>query len=84
MLSRLDSFPFGDALQNAKQLLSTRLPNMTKYCVMRECKNILGGYLYNGDFAIVILKGIPIIKLPKRFLEISPRHLTPSFLLQLI
>jgi hypothetical protein len=30
----------GDVLQLAKQLFSTRLPQMTKYCVMRECDNI--------------------------------------------
>jgi hypothetical protein len=30
----------GDMLQYAKQLFSLRLPQMTKYCVMRECDNI--------------------------------------------
>jgi hypothetical protein len=39
-LDSLFSLFFGDALQNAKQLFSTRLPQMTKYCVMRECENI--------------------------------------------
>jgi hypothetical protein len=28
-----------------KQLFSLRLPQMTKYCAMRECDNILSGYL---------------------------------------
>ena len=35
----------GDVLQHAKQLFSLRLPEMTKYCIMRECDNILSGYL---------------------------------------
>jgi hypothetical protein len=30
----------GDTLQYAKQIFSARLPQMTKYCVMRECENI--------------------------------------------
>ncbi len=71
---------FGDALQNAKQLFSTRLPQMTKYCIMRECENILCGYLYDGDLAFVILKGIHGFKFPKRFLEISSRDLTSLLL----
>jgi hypothetical protein len=40
LLSRPDSYFFGDALQNAKQIGSTRLPQMTKYGIMRECDNI--------------------------------------------
>ena len=56
-LAGLDS-AFLNALQNAKQLFSLRLPQMTKYCVMRECDNILHGYLYDGDLLFVILKGI--------------------------
>ncbi len=35
----------GDVLQFAKQLFSGRLPLMTKFFVMRECDNILSGYL---------------------------------------
>ncbi len=81
---RLDSLFFRDALQNAKQLFSTRLSKITKYCIMRECENILRGYLYDGDLVFVILKGVSIFKFPKRFLEISSRDLTSSFLLQLI
>jgi hypothetical protein len=58
---------------------------MTKYCIMRECENILCGYLYDSDLLVfVILKGISIFKSLKRFLEISSRDLTSSFLLQLI
>jgi hypothetical protein len=64
-------------------LFSTRLSKTTKYCVMRECDNILRGYLYVSDLAFVILKDIYGFKFPKRFLEISSRDLT-SFLLQLI
>jgi hypothetical protein len=35
----------GDMLQFAKQLFSVRLLLMTKFFVMRECDNILRGYL---------------------------------------
>jgi hypothetical protein len=35
---------FGNALQNATQLFFGRIPQITKYCVMRECENILHGY----------------------------------------
>ena len=35
----------GDVLQFTKQLFSVRLPLMTKFFVMRECDNILSGYL---------------------------------------
>jgi hypothetical protein len=73
---------FENALQNAKQLFYISLPQMTKYCIMRECENILCGYLYvyDGDLVFVILKGIYGFKFPKRFLEISSRDLTSSFL----
>jgi hypothetical protein len=74
---------FGNALQNATQLFFDRIPQMTKYCIMRECDNILHGYLYVFELAFVILKGIYGFKFPKLFLEISSRDLT-SFLLQLI
>ncbi len=30
----------GDMLQLAEQIFSLSLPQMTKYCVMRECENI--------------------------------------------
>jgi hypothetical protein len=71
---------FLNALQNATQLFFDRIPQMTKYCVMRVCENILHGYLYGGDLIFVILKGIYSFKFPKRFLEISSRDLTSSFL----
>jgi hypothetical protein len=74
---------FENALQNAKQLFHISHTQMAKYCIMRECKNILHGYLYGSDLLFVILKGIYGFKLPKSFLEISSRDLT-SFLLQLI
>jgi hypothetical protein len=71
-LAGLDSI-FKDALQNAKQLLSTRIPKMTKYCIMRECENILRGYLYDGDLVFVILKGIfSFLNPPKGFWRSLP------------
>ncbi len=66
--------------KNAKQLFHISLPQMTKYCIMRECENILCGYLYDGDLLFVILKGIHGFKFLKRFLEISSRDLTSSLL----
>jgi hypothetical protein len=47
-LAGLDSVS-KNALQNAKQLFHVSLPQMAKYCIMRECENILCGYLYDGD-----------------------------------
>ncbi len=82
-IGRLNSV-FGNTLQNATQLFLDRIPQITKYCVMRECENILFGYLYDGDLVFVILKGIYGLKFPQRFLEISSRDLTSSILLQLI
>jgi hypothetical protein len=70
-LAGLDSV-FENALQNAKQLFHVSLPQMMKYCVMRECENILCGYLYDGDLAFVILKGISSFKFPKRFWRSLP------------
>jgi hypothetical protein len=59
-LDSLFSLFFRDALQNAKILYSTRLPQMMKYCVMRECENIHPWIPLSGDLVFVILKGISI------------------------
>jgi hypothetical protein len=66
----------GDVLQHAKQLFSLRLPQMTKYCVMRECDNIHSWISLSGDLAFSHQHGIYGFKFPKRFLEISSRDLT--------
>jgi hypothetical protein len=58
---------YGDALQYAKQKNSARLPQMTKYCIMRECENILHGYLYVFDLAFSHHDGIHGFKFPSRF-----------------
>jgi hypothetical protein len=65
----------GDVLQFAKQLFSVRLPLMTKFFVMRECANILGGYLCVGTTVISQQDEIYGFKFLKRFLEISCRDL---------
>ncbi len=70
-IGRLDS-AFGNALQNATQLFFDRIPQMTKYCVMRECENILCGYLYDGDLVFVILKGFTVLNSPKGFWRSLP------------
>jgi hypothetical protein len=36
---------FGNTLQNATQLFFDRIPQMTKYCGMRECENTTHGHL---------------------------------------
>ena len=66
----------GDFLQYAKQLFSLRLRQMTKYCVMRECYNILSGYLSVVTTVFSQQDGIYGFKFLKRFLEISSRDLT--------
>jgi hypothetical protein len=66
----------GDVLQHAKHLFSLRLPQMTKYCVMRECDNIHSWISLSGDLAFSHQHGIYGFKFPKRFLEISSRDLT--------
>jgi hypothetical protein len=83
VLSRVDSFFFGDTSQNAKQLFFTRLSKMMNYCVMRECENIHSWISLSGDLAFSHQHGIYDFIFPKRFLEITCRDLT-SFLLQLI
>ncbi len=70
----------GDALQYAKEKFSARLPQMTKYCVMRECENILHGYLYIFDLAFSQHDRIHGFKFPSRFLGISCRDLTSLLL----
>jgi hypothetical protein len=74
----------GDVLQYTKQLFSLRLPQMTKYCVMRECDNILSGYLSVVTTVFSQQDGIYGFKSPKRFLEISSRDLTLFFLLSIL
>jgi hypothetical protein len=64
---------FKNTLQNAKQLFHISLPQMTKYCIMRECDNIRNGYLYVVTQHLLILKKIHGFKFLKRFLEISSR-----------
>jgi hypothetical protein len=78
-LAGLDS-AFLNALQHAKQLFLSRLSQMTKYCVMRECDNIHSWISLSGDLAFSHQDGIYGFKFPKRFLEISSRDLTSSFL----
>jgi hypothetical protein len=79
-LAGLDSV-FEKALQNAIQLFLDRIPQMAKHYIMRECENILHGFLYVFDLAFVILKGIYGFEFPKRYLELSSRDLTSSLLL---
>jgi hypothetical protein len=83
LTGRLNSV-FGNALQNATQLFFDRIPQITKYCIIRECENIHSCISLSGDLAFSHQRGIYGFKFPKRFLEISSRDFTSSFLLQLI
>jgi hypothetical protein len=70
-LARLDSdFFFGHALQYAKQVFLDRIPQMTKYFVMRECEDSYTESLC-CDSAFAHKKEFSIFKFPERFLEIS-------------
>jgi hypothetical protein len=71
---RLDLNPsyHGDKLQYAKQLIYISLPQMMKYCIMRECENILHGFLYDFDLAFVILKKITVLNSTKGFWRSLP------------
>jgi hypothetical protein len=48
----------GDVLQYAKQIFSLRLPQIAKYCVMRECDNL------SGDLAFSHQDGIGVDYMP--------------------
>jgi hypothetical protein len=66
-----------DMLQLAKQLFSVRLLLlMTNFFVMRECDNILSGYLCALTTVFSQQNGIYSFKFPKRFLEISSSEIS--------
>jgi hypothetical protein len=56
-----------NVLQHAKQIFS-RIPQMTKYCVMRECENIQSWILYFSDLVFSHQGEIYGFKFPSRFL----------------
>jgi hypothetical protein len=58
------------------QTIFFSLPQMTKYCVMRECKNIHSWISPSVDVVFSQQDGMYGFKFPKRFLEISSRDLT--------
>jgi hypothetical protein len=67
---RPDSY-FGDALQDAKQLFLSRLLQMTKYFVTRECENIPTWKSLCVTTVFSQQGGISVFKFPKKFSEIS-------------
>jgi hypothetical protein len=70
-LARLDlDFFFGHTLQYAKQVFLDRIPQVTKYFVMRECEDSYTESL-SCDSAFAHKKEFYIFKFPKRFSEIS-------------
>ncbi len=58
----------GDVLQLAKQLFSLGLPQMTKYCVMRECENIHSWISPSVDFVFSQQDEIYGFKFPQKVL----------------
>jgi hypothetical protein len=61
-----------DVLQYAKQLFSLRLPQMTKYCVMRECDNIHRWICTTGDLAFSHLQEFTVLNSQKGFRRSLP------------
>jgi hypothetical protein len=68
-------FFFGNALQNATQSFFNRIPQMTKYFVMKECENVPTGISLCCDSAFAHKKEFSIFKFPERILKISHRYL---------
>ncbi len=62
---------FGDTIQNAKQLFLSRLSQMIKYFVMRECENIPKWISLCLTTVFSQQGGISVFKFPKRFSEFS-------------
>jgi hypothetical protein len=67
VLSVLDSYFFRDALQNGKQLFSTKLLQVTKYCVMRKCDNVHSWISLSGDLVFSHQHGNYGLQSPKGF-----------------
>ena len=61
---------FGDAIQ-AKQLFLSRLLQMTKYFVMRECENFPTWIFLCLTTVFSQQGGISVFNFPKRLLELS-------------
>jgi hypothetical protein len=69
----------GVSAAQRKQIVAQHKEEQTAYANYL-CENIRNGYLYDDDLVFVILKGIYGFKFPKRFLKISSRDPTSSFL----
>jgi hypothetical protein len=62
----------GEVLQYTKQLFSLRLPQMTKYCVMRECDNIHPWISTTGDLAFSHQQEFMVLNSQKGFWRSHP------------
>ncbi len=62
----------GDVLQYAKQLFSLRLPQMMKYCIMRECDKIHSWISTTGDLAFSHQQEFPVLNSQKGFWRSLP------------
>jgi hypothetical protein len=65
----------GDVLQYAKQFLSLRLLQMTKYCIMRECDNIHSWISTTGDLAFSHQQEFTVLNFQKGFWRSLPEIL---------
>ena len=61
-----------DVLQYPKQLFSLRLPQMTKYCIMRECDNIHSWISTTGDLAFSHQQEFTVLNSQKGFRRSLP------------
>jgi hypothetical protein len=72
-LAGLDSV-FGNALQTATQLFYDRIPQMTKYSIMRECENIHSWISLSGDLVFSHQQGIYGFKFLRGFWRSLPEN----------
>jgi hypothetical protein len=76
--SRWTRLSLQECIPKCNTIIFDRFPQMTKYCVMRECENIHSWISLSGDLVFSYQQGIYGFKFPKRFMEISSRDLTFS------
>jgi hypothetical protein len=73
----------GDVLQYSNQLFFHSLPEMTKYCIMRECENIYSWISPSVDLAFSHKQEFTVLNSPKGFWRSLPEISLLSFTLLL-
>ncbi len=74
--SRWTRLSLWKCITKCNTIFFNRIPQMTKYCIMRECENIHSWISLIGDLVFSHQQGIYGFKFPKKFLEVSSRDLT--------